>query len=129
MPAWNVTGLPAISIPCGFSEAGLPIGMQVVGRGVRRADGVQGRRRLPTADGLAPAGAGRSRRRPSQYERDRASTPPPSSICGWRRDGITLDAEERARLIDLVPVAQEWVQQITLAETRYAEPALTHPLT
>jgi aspartyl-tRNA(Asn)/glutamyl-tRNA(Gln) amidotransferase subunit A len=32
MSAWNVTGFPAISIPCGFSETGLPIGMQVVGR-------------------------------------------------------------------------------------------------
>jgi aspartyl-tRNA(Asn)/glutamyl-tRNA(Gln) amidotransferase subunit A len=31
-PPWNLTGLPAFSIPCGFSEAGLPIGMQVVGR-------------------------------------------------------------------------------------------------
>jgi aspartyl-tRNA(Asn)/glutamyl-tRNA(Gln) amidotransferase subunit A len=28
---FNVTGLPAISIPCGFSTAGLPIGMQIVG--------------------------------------------------------------------------------------------------
>jgi aspartyl-tRNA(Asn)/glutamyl-tRNA(Gln) amidotransferase subunit A len=31
-PPWNLTGLPAFSIPCGFSEAGLPIGMQVVGK-------------------------------------------------------------------------------------------------
>lgn len=31
-PQWNLTGLPSISIPCGFSEAGLPIGMQVVGQ-------------------------------------------------------------------------------------------------
>jgi aspartyl-tRNA(Asn)/glutamyl-tRNA(Gln) amidotransferase subunit A len=31
-PPWNLTGLPAFSIPCGFSAAGLPIGMQVVGR-------------------------------------------------------------------------------------------------
>ena len=30
-PGPPVTGLPAMSIPCGFSEAGLPIGMQVVG--------------------------------------------------------------------------------------------------
>lgn len=29
---WNLTGLPALSVPCGFSEAGLPIGMQIVGR-------------------------------------------------------------------------------------------------
>ena len=27
-----LAGLPAISVPCGFSEAGLPIGMQIVGR-------------------------------------------------------------------------------------------------
>jgi len=29
---FNVTGQPAISIPCGFSPAGLPIGLQLVGR-------------------------------------------------------------------------------------------------
>jgi len=28
---FNVWGLPAISLPCGFSQAGLPIGMQIAG--------------------------------------------------------------------------------------------------
>jgi aspartyl-tRNA(Asn)/glutamyl-tRNA(Gln) amidotransferase subunit A len=28
---FNVFGLPAISIPCGFSQSGLPIGLQIVG--------------------------------------------------------------------------------------------------
>jgi aspartyl-tRNA(Asn)/glutamyl-tRNA(Gln) amidotransferase subunit A len=27
----NVWGLPAISIPCGFTSAGLPIGLQIIG--------------------------------------------------------------------------------------------------
>jgi amidase len=34
--AVSVTGLPAISVPCGFTAAGLPIGLQIVGR--RHAD-------------------------------------------------------------------------------------------
>jgi aspartyl-tRNA(Asn)/glutamyl-tRNA(Gln) amidotransferase subunit A len=28
----NATGQPAISVPAGFTSAGLPIGMQIVGR-------------------------------------------------------------------------------------------------
>jgi amidase len=30
--AFSVLGLPAISVPCGFTRAGLPIGLQIVGR-------------------------------------------------------------------------------------------------
>jgi amidase len=28
----TVTGLPAISVPCGFTPEGLPVGLQLVGR-------------------------------------------------------------------------------------------------
>ena len=28
----TVTGLPAISVPCGFTRGGLPVGLQIVGR-------------------------------------------------------------------------------------------------
>ena len=30
---WSYAGLPAITIPCGFSDDGLPIGLQLVGAG------------------------------------------------------------------------------------------------
>ena len=29
---YNITGSPAITIPCGFSNAGMPIGLQLAGR-------------------------------------------------------------------------------------------------
>lgn len=29
---FNVLGLPAISVPCGFTQSGLPVGVQIVGR-------------------------------------------------------------------------------------------------
>jgi aspartyl-tRNA(Asn)/glutamyl-tRNA(Gln) amidotransferase subunit A len=29
---YNLTGLPAISVPCGFDRAGLPIGLQIAGK-------------------------------------------------------------------------------------------------
>jgi amidase len=28
----SVTGLPAIAVPCGFTNTGLPVGIQIVGR-------------------------------------------------------------------------------------------------
>jgi aspartyl-tRNA(Asn)/glutamyl-tRNA(Gln) amidotransferase subunit A len=29
---FNISGLPAISVPCGFSPEGMPIGLQIVGK-------------------------------------------------------------------------------------------------
>jgi aspartyl-tRNA(Asn)/glutamyl-tRNA(Gln) amidotransferase subunit A len=34
----NLAGLPGISVPCGFSRGGLPIGMQLIGQPFREAD-------------------------------------------------------------------------------------------
>jgi amidase len=39
--AITVTGLPAISVPCGFTKDGLPIGLQIVGRHHREFDVLQ----------------------------------------------------------------------------------------
>ncbi len=37
----TLTGLPALSVPCGFTEAGLPVGLQIVGRHHRDFDVLQ----------------------------------------------------------------------------------------
>ena len=29
---WNLVGLPALAVPCGFSSSGLPLSMQIVGK-------------------------------------------------------------------------------------------------
>jgi aspartyl-tRNA(Asn)/glutamyl-tRNA(Gln) amidotransferase subunit A len=34
----NLAGLPALSLPCGFTPAGLPIGLQLIGQPFREAD-------------------------------------------------------------------------------------------
>jgi Asp-tRNA(Asn)/Glu-tRNA(Gln) amidotransferase A subunit family amidase len=33
----NLSGLPALSVPCGFSRGGIPVGLQLIGR--RRKEG------------------------------------------------------------------------------------------
>ena len=35
---WNMTGQPAASVPIGFTKAGLPVGVQIVGRTGAEAD-------------------------------------------------------------------------------------------
>jgi aspartyl-tRNA(Asn)/glutamyl-tRNA(Gln) amidotransferase subunit A len=53
----NLAGLPALSLPCGFSKSGLPIGMQVVGRPLDEA-------RIVTLGGLYQENTDWHRRRP-----------------------------------------------------------------
>ncbi len=34
----NLAGLPGISVPCGFTRAGLPIGLHLIGQPFREAE-------------------------------------------------------------------------------------------
>jgi Asp-tRNA(Asn)/Glu-tRNA(Gln) amidotransferase A subunit family amidase len=56
--AFSVAGVPAISVPCGFTRAGLPVGLQIVGRRLRE-DAV-----LEAAAALAVAAPDHYRRPP-----------------------------------------------------------------
>ena len=40
-PVYNLTGLPAMSVPCGFSSDGFPIGLQIAGRAFDEATVLQ----------------------------------------------------------------------------------------
>ena len=46
-PAWNLTGQPAASVPCGFSSSGLPVGLQLVGRRLEEAAVLRAAAALP----------------------------------------------------------------------------------
>jgi len=57
--AISLTGLPAISVPCGFTKDGLPVGLQIVGRRRQEAAVLAAaaafERAAPWADRLPPA--------------------------------------------------------------------------
>jgi len=67
---FNLTGHPAISIPCGYTQAGLPVRFQIAGRWLDEAylldvaEAVEAALRVPTLadmDFVAPGAAGSKR--------------------------------------------------------------------
>ena len=52
--AITLTGLPALSLPCGFTETGLPVGLQMVGRPRGEAELLAAAARLEDLLGIAP---------------------------------------------------------------------------
>ncbi len=50
---FNLTGLPALSLPCGFTTSGLPIGLQIVGRAWGETKVLQAAQAFETAAGIA----------------------------------------------------------------------------
>ena len=56
---FDLTGFPAISVPCGFTAGGLPVGLQLVARPWEEASAARRRPRLRAGDDMAPMVAAR----------------------------------------------------------------------
>ena len=55
---WNAMGLPALCIPIGYTDDGLPLSLQIVGKPFDEATRLARGRRVSAGDGVAPAGTG-----------------------------------------------------------------------
>ena len=58
---FNLTGFPAVSVPCGFTSAGMPIGFQLVAKPFEESDTAPPRPRLRAEHGLAHGARRRSK--------------------------------------------------------------------
>ena len=120
----SLTGLPAVSIPCGFTRAGLPVGMQLIGRFWDETTILQVghayeqsagwyKRRAPIAPGPLPP--------PFQ----KGAGQPPTITAGWVMDMAKIqgfnfitpaDAEAIAAITDpvraLLVKARPWLETI-----------------
>jgi len=128
---FNMTGSPAFSIPCGFSMAGLPIGMQVVGRPfdeptvLRVADAYQRItdwhvRRPPAANSFDPDDA--KRHGGSTAAPDASALAAIDAIL--ERNQLRPNDEDRARLARVYPAIRGLADSLRTADLAPQEPAL-----
>jgi aspartyl-tRNA(Asn)/glutamyl-tRNA(Gln) amidotransferase subunit A len=132
---FNMTGSPALSVPCGFSRAGLPIGMQVVGRPfdeatvLRVGDAYQRLtdwhdRRPPTHD--RPHGD-------ADVRQPFPSAPAPDSAALAAVEAILREArlpttdEDRLRLARVYPTLRGLADSLRDVDLAPQEPALIFP--
>ncbi len=125
---WNLVGLPALSVPCGFTAAGLPIGMQIVGRPFDEA------RVLAVGDAYQRVTDWHARRPPEPpgeaipYEPPAPRPVPPrqSAVDAVvEQTRLTLVDDDRARLDAAYAPLQEQLARMRAALRSEAEPALT----
>ena len=88
----NLAGIAGISIPCGFTKSGLPIGLQILGRAVRggeaaarRPDVREGHRLAHAAAGAGHIGSRPDTGRPNRFINDPFTPNQGTQPCSERR--------------------------------------------
>lgn len=129
----NTGRTPALMLPCGFSTAGLPLGMQLIGppacdvRVLQAGHAFQlatefHRRRAPLVEGVAPPAPDLS-----------ANTPRPSSLSAAeqshveamaRQAGLRLDDRQTAILMETAPHALAMAQRFRKSRDRMEQPSV-----
>lgn len=129
----NVTAGPALELPCGFSQNGLPLGMQVIGRPFDEATVLRAGHAYEQAAGwharhpqLAP-GAPQPVVTPKGNEPDASGVDRKTrdaALAMARRAGLRLDDRQTAILLEAAPHALTMADRIRRDRDRFEEPAL-----
>lgn len=129
----NVTAGPALELPCGFSQNGLPLGMQVIGRpfdeptvlragfAYEQATAWHAQRPQLTPGATQPAV------NPKGNEPDASgvdNVTRDAALIMARRAGLRLNDEQAAILLEAAPYALAMAQRIRGTRDRMEEPAL-----
>jgi aspartyl-tRNA(Asn)/glutamyl-tRNA(Gln) amidotransferase subunit A len=133
---WNMTGSPALSVPGGFSSAGLPIGLQIVGRPFDEAtvlavgDAYQRltdwhARRPPALPATPPSDEDVRGYTQSAAEPSAAALAAVDAIVEGGR--MNLSDEDRLRLARVYPGLRELADRIREVDVSVQEPALVFP--
>jgi aspartyl-tRNA(Asn)/glutamyl-tRNA(Gln) amidotransferase subunit A len=133
MAIWNLTGLPALSVCCGVSAEGLPIGLQIVGKPFdepmvfKVGDAYQRMtdwhtRRPPAVAGGSDVAS--SAPPPAAAQRDPAPNDKDALDAILERASLPVSGDEYELLLRAYPLIQDQLAQLRLTDVRYGEPAM-----